>query len=217
VGGGVRWFISKNKKQFKELNVIGGDDAELLKYVNTLSNGELISLYDDLNEYTDRHDLIRCLAKKYMDTNIPAEFPQAMRNNISERKIAEAADAPAAAQRKFGSTTEASEESPGQGFGLGGKQEAAQFTKLVGDTQHAPSSTQYEQYNGFGRKKRIPAPPIPGMDAYADAVTTTSHGGSKRRPKSSRRHRRVRTLHKRRKSSKVRKMRYRRTHSRSRR
>jgi hypothetical protein len=77
------------------------------------------------------------------------------------------------------------------------------------------TAPQHEDYYGFGPKKRIPTPSIP--DAYANAVTITSHGGSKRRPKSSRRHRRGRTFHKRRKSSKVRKTRYRRTHSRTRR
>jgi hypothetical protein len=107
---------------------------------------------------------------------------------------------------------------PSQGFGDTFKQQASSSTSAA-----APQ-------NQFGSPTEVPQLSVlPGdNDQHTGITPQREMGGFKSFPKkttgeprkggkSSRRHRRVRTLHKRRKSSKVRKTRYRRTHSRSRR
>ena len=112
-------------------------------------------------------------------------------------------------------------------FGIGhGEESSGRLPVLEGDTQHTPTPPQRNKYNDFGHLPKHKTTSSLDMSAYEQhqGFTQTDNPAYMPPPppppfydprkgggKSRRRHRRGRTLHKRRKSSKVRKMRYSRT------
>jgi hypothetical protein len=100
-------------------------------------------------------------------------------------------------------------------------------TTFISQAETAPPSTSAAESDSTTSSAKLNKPDLDNLGAPLNHTPDTSQKPlynpflsgmpSKKGGKSSRRHRRGRTLHKRRKSSKVRKTRYRRTHSRTRR
>lgn len=198
-GGGFRFFISPEKLKFKQAKEAGNKN-DLHNYIVEIVNktpDEIPLLYDDLNQY-DKDILRRCIIDGVKTEEILKDNIRDLSTDLSNTKneIIETA-----AQEKNEEQQRQNQEVPSTGL-------AAEYTApqrpLDSPTTHA---TRLRPLIGDNDQHIHDTPPLkPG------GFITPKSGG-----KSSRRHRRVRTLHKRRKSSKVRKTRYRRTHSRTRR
>ena len=170
----------------------------LCPYVNTLSSDEINALYRELNdkEQTERKVFISCIARNYMHDNasIPADIESGIRIAIKE-------------QIEYARPIEAA------------RQKA--IIDHQNDTELHEIRTKYYKQNPHLNQSPVilstgsddPFTPAPEKDEDEDNPLPprikhphpTSSGG-----KSRRRHRRGRTLHKRRKSRKVRKTRCRR-------
>jgi hypothetical protein len=191
LGDGSCLNCSPEKKKFKRLKYDMGTVQDMEKFLRNLSVEQINLLYNELNDRDDKPEFIRRLAEIYKtEEGIPKGFDEQIK---------------------------------------------ARIIVVMKDEAEAQVSTPPPQSfddNAFNSEAAAPAQPsAPTLDSEHVEVTDPSTGkpGMQRVPikgpgggfknpriggKSRRRHRRGRTLHKRRKSSKVRKMRYSRTHSR---
>jgi hypothetical protein len=197
---------SPEKKMFKKLKT---NIPQLCGHVNGLMLDKQNSLYDELHKPEEKYNFIHCLVQSHVNTDKYSESikddikkyenrQQLIQENIRQEK--ERILDEQTKHREYLKSMPRKAEDPvvrttGSTRGLGGFHKPIKDTILPDDVADYQYTTQDMNF----RTRYIP---------YSEGAD--SEGG-----KSRRRHRRGRTLHKRRKSSKVRKTR--RTHSRSRR
>lgn len=193
---------SPEKKMFKELNEPGNVE-KLCEYIVSLVNNspdKIPSLYNELNDH-DKDALHSCIVKGLMKQQITNDKLRDLSLSYTNKTMLDEAQ-----QRLAELAPQAPQALP---FGFGSPQQALPRESLQSDTVLGPQR-QMVAPGGFFKPKS--AKPLPtNVEAFQNQVAnnlgaSSAQGGGKSR----RRHRRGRTLHKRRKSRKVRKTRCRR-------
>ena len=213
VGGGFRFFISPEKLEFKRLQELKGavNKDELRKHIVDLVNkspNEIPLLYDDLNLH-DKDKLRRCIIDGLKNDEIDAVNIRDLSTDFSDTK--KGIISTAVQEKKEEQKTNQGVTSDLAPFGIGHQEEPSTRITHKSDTVLGPRISNVGP-GGFFNSRAHKSYESDVEGYMLEDPSTPSSGG-----KSRRRHRRGRTLHKRRKSSKVRKMRCTRTRSRSRR
>ena len=211
-GGGFCLNCSDEKKLFKKLKT---NIPQLCGHVNGLTLDKQNSLYHELHKPEEKRWFIHCLVQSQVNTdghseNIKEDITKYNKENEEQnRKKREEIENIRIEAEKYNKHLQSMPKrveghvlrATGSTTGPGG------FFKPKQQTSYLDNNPHLSLYG-----KPVTNNTSDGAAPVIDPGVLTEGGG-----KSRRRHRRVRTLHKRRKSSKVRKTRYRRTHSRTRR